>query len=445
MILLTDHLDNNTDLLVTSLKTAGADCTVISSSYDGFLPEGVISPYGYLLYGKDLPERKPRFFDQLDVPGCWEIRSSLRSGEVIDLDQRKARIYYAEPKEKRLIKIVDWLDRDGKVRVSDHYDAFGNRFAQTVLNEKEKPLIKTYFTPDGREKIVENLETGSIFVSEEAGYRIFKDKVSFVIWFLELAEISLESFALNSLGLPFKVSQELAARGTAGEDILFWQEKIKDRIPGNMQTIFKDKAPRIKKVLIQDMDSLEKLQENPEAAPAEKYAGLGYIYHFEKENRGEAKILICTNSDQVEHLEELAKDVPEFTIFVAALTEMSSKLMDLAKYPNVKLFPNAKTKKLEELFMEADYYLDINHGNEISNALEKAYLHNLIIIAFEETVHSRRYVAPELICGIDEYRILVNTLKLVLTDNDFRQELIDLQYEHAMLATAEEYRENLGI
>ncbi len=255
----------------------------------------------------------------------------------------------------------------------------------------------------------------------------------------------MDGFALNSLGLPYKISLELAARGIAGEDILFWQEKIKDRIPGNMQAIFKDKAPRIKKVMIQDMASLEILREHPEAAPEDKYTGLGFIYQFEKKNRSESKILICTNSDQIEHLEELAKDVPEFTIFVAALTEMSTKLTDLSKYPNVKLFPNARPKKLEELFMEADYYLDINHGNEIFNALEKAYLHDLIIIAFEETVHNRHYVAPELICGIDEYRILVNTLKLVLTDADFHQELLDLQYEHAMLATAEEYREKLGI
>ena len=448
MILLTDRMGRDMDNLIHSFEEVGEKLPVVSVTYDGYLPEGVVSPYSAILYdGLEMP-RKPLFFDQVPVPEFWEIRGSGRSGEIMDRHRKRAKIFYAEPKQKRLVKIVDWIDEEGKVRLSDHYDVYGTRFAQTVLDEKEKPLIKTYFTPDGREKIVENMDNGSVMVRFDDGaaqpYRIFKNRTDLTVNFLLESGLPLDSIGMNSLGIPFLVSSELEKRGIGGKDILFWQEKMKGgRIPANMQMIFKGETKRLRKVAVQEMDSLELLREDPQI-PETCYEPFGFLYPFRKENGGASKILICTNSDQVEHLEDLVKGLPNFTFFVAAVTEMSQKLLDLAKYPNLKLFPNVREEKANVLFMEADYYLDINRGAEIINALEKAFLHDHIIIGFEETLHSTRYVAPENVCTTEEFRILINTLNLAEKEADYRRELLDLQHEQAMLADPVLYRDILN-
>ena len=116
--------------------------------------------------------------------------------------------------------------------------------------------------------------------------------------------------------------------------------------------------------------------------------------------------------------------------------------MSMDKYKNVSLYPGVKMKVLEELFAQADFYLDINHVSEIVSAVEKAFLHNHLIFAFKETLHNPRYVAQEHIFTKDKANELILELRAVMGNTALLNEYLERQKAFAMLETKETY---LGI
>ena len=114
--------------------------------------------------------------------------------------------------------------------------------------------------------------------------------------------------------------------------------------------------------------------------------------------------MIVTNSDQIEHIEILVESIPMVTFRIAAVTEMSSKLLALLAYPNVVLYQNASPQKIQELYQQSDLYLDINYGSELLDAVRQAFEHNMLILAFDQTAHNRSYTAQNtsLMCKLLE-------------------------------------------
>ena len=106
--------------------------------------------------------------------------------------------------------------------------------------------------------------------------------------------------------------------------------------------------------------------------------------------------------------------MPDVTFRIAAVTEMSSKLLDMLRYPNVVLYQNASPQKIQELYQLSDIYLDINHSNELLQAVRQAFEHNLLILGFNQTVHNRLYIAPDHLFESSEVSALVETIKLAL-------------------------------
>ena len=115
----------------------------------------------------------------------------------------------------------------------------------------------------------------------------------------------------------------------------------------------------------------------------------GFTYSFVRQNRGGNEALILTNSDQIRGLSEIAEALPELQLHVAALTEMSPKLLSLGELPNIHLYPNVKDKKAAQLLEKCDYYLDINAGGEILDAVHQAFLNNMILLGYEDVSHRR--------------------------------------------------------
>ena len=70
----------------------------------------------------------------------------------------------------------------------------------------------------------------------------------------------------------------------------------------------------------------------------------------------------------------------DYQFHIGAKTEMSSKLLSLSQYENVKLYPIIKEQTVQTLYQQCDIYLDINEGNEIGNAVRSAYNHQLLIM-----------------------------------------------------------------
>lgn len=429
-VLLLDNYAQESALLHDSLRLAGFTGPVLVVEDDGFLPEDVISIYQYFSGDFFRPggasTGKPLYFNQIRVPDYWEISGNNTGGSVHDLNHERGRIFYAEPKHKRLVRAVDWLDEKGTVRSSDHYNRYGALYARTFFNKSGKRFCKAYFDAQGRETLVENFVTHDIILNRDGRVYVYKNKVDLICKILEELGALESRLFYNSLSTPLFVSERLPSYRR--EDVLFWQEGERGDIPGNMQWILNGGAKRTSRIYVQKRESYRKLIEL--GASGEMLKPLGFAYAFKRENRHRSEALICTNSDRIEGCEELLRALPHLHFHIAALTEMSSKLMDLSRYENVTLYPGARVDLIAELFEKCDYYLDINHESEIVSAVGQAFLHNLLIVAFPQTLHNRTFVAPEHV--FTEPAALISFLNAVMGDSGRLDAALSLQRQAAM-------------
>lgn len=437
-ILLFDNYETDSQSLHMSFRAAGFNYPVMIIEDNGFLPDGVLSAYGFFLgdFKETLGESaRPKYFNQITVPEYWEISGNNNTGSVHDKEKERGRIFYAEPKHKRRVQIVDWYDEKGVARSSDHYNRYGAVFARTLFNAKGQKVNKSYFSATGEEVIVENFVTGDIILNEGDKVRIFHTKTDFVVYAIEQAGFGECRIFFNSLSTPFFVSNRMSS--PAKRDILFWQEPVWDEIPGNMQMILNGQASRTETIMVQRRQSYDKLialGANPDITHK-----LGFIYSFAKDNEHKPEALICTNSDRIEHCEKIVKALPKVHFHIAALTEMSSKLMEMDNYENVSLYPNVKQTVLDDLFVDCDFYFDINHEGEIVSAVRRAFLNNQLIFAFEETAHNRNYVAEAHIYPADAVDRLIADARKAVKDEQVLERRLKKQRETAMAETVERY------
>ena len=115
---------------------------------------------------------------------------------------------------------------------------------------------------------------------------------------------------------------------------------------------------------------------------------LNILYPILRENYSRKEILIVTNSDQIEGLELLTEQLSAYTFHIGALTGMSEKLQNFGQKENVLLYPNMSPKTMLDLLDQCDIYLDINHGNEVLSIIREAFERNLLILAYDNTIHS---------------------------------------------------------
>ena len=241
----------------------------------------------------------------------------------------------------------------------------------------------------------------------------------------------------NSLSTPLFVSERMPEGRQ--EDVLFWQENARDDIPGNMQMILSGRSKRTRSIYVQKKESYDRLIQL--GTSKEVVKPLGFIYAFSRKNTYQNEALICTNSDRIEKCEELIKALPNMRFHIAAITEMSSKLMSLSQYENVMLYPGASAKTLSGLFDRCDYYLDINHGSEIASAVKQAFLHDQLILGFKETLHNKAYVADEHV--FEGHAAMIAFLNKIMGRETPIRKRINLQKKMAMSERMAAYRELL--
>ena len=437
--LLFDTFSAESRNLYESFQNAGIHVAAAVIEDDGFLPEGILSVYGFFLgyCGQEQDEFcKPRYFDQIKIPEYWRIEASNSNGKVMNHNKEAARIYYTEPKHKRLVKVVDWLDDKEVVRLCEHYNQYGNLYCRTIFNKKGQKVARKFYSQEGVELIVENYVTGDYIVNWEQKNWIFHTKTDFVCFFLKCAGLEDTALYFNSLSYPFFVSQSEKQNGY--RDFLFWNEPVGSEIPGNMQIILNDQAARTKTIYVQRRESYEKLIEL--GASPDRVKQLGYLYGFVRENKHRNDILICTNSDRIPHLSELVQAVPDMKFHIAALTEMSSKLMAVGRYANVTLYPDVKQKVLDRLFEKCDIYLDINCEGEIADAVHRAFLNNQLIVGYEETMHNKYYTADTNTFPEAEYADMAEALNIAAKLPQMLDEALQMQREWALSASVQDYQ-----
>lgn len=443
IVLLFDTYSTESRNLYESFQNAGIEVSAAVIEDDGFLPEGLISVYGYFLGDFSRAAGgagRPLYFNELRVPDFWEIESSNASGKVMNYNKERARIYYAEPTNKRLIKLVDWLDENGVVRLCEHYNKYGALFCRTTFNKKGQKVSRNFFSAEGKEVIVENFITSDIIVTLDGKDRILRGKREFIRFFLRMAGLEQQRLFFNSLSFPFFASLDLPDNGQ--RDVLFWEEEIYDGIPGNMQMILNHGAPRTKTIYVQKHEAYEKLMKL--GASKDMVKELGYVYSFERKNQGKREALICTNSDQIERLTELVEALPELHFHIAALTEMSQKLHDFEKYENVSLYPGVKPAVLDKLFAGCDYYFDINHEAEIVDAVHRAFLNHMLIFGVKGYVHNRNYIAEEHIFESGRIEGLVAAVRRAMESPERREEFLWRQENAALSLDRESFLAVVG-
>lgn len=422
-----------------SLVRSGYDHPTIAINDDGFLPEDVTSPYLYYT-GFAEATGHPLYFNQVPVPAYWEIRGDNSQGEIFNYDDKRGHIHYAEPGHKRLVKAVDWYDKKGRLRVTDRYNKFGYRYAQTAHNVDGQAVLTSYFNRDGHEVIVENHTTGDVLLNDQNQIHLFKSKVDFIIHYLRKAGFNLDRIFYNSLSTPFLVAFYI---GGEGEDVVFWQEPIYNEIPGNMCLLLENRG-RQTKVLVQDKQAYDKMVPLLSPEERDKVAYLGLLYPFNEQSLDKNQALILTNSDQLEGIDTLVTQTPDLHFHIGAITEMSSRLTDLSKYSNVSLYPNIAMARVQELYKTCGFYLDINHQGEILSAVRTAFEHQLLILGFQNTAHNRTYTADRLIFSPGEIAELQSKLAELRSNPQVAQSHLDQQKEKANLAELVDYQTLIG-
>ena len=427
------------DLHFSLLKSGYTHPTVVIND-DGFLPDDVTSPYLFFT-GFDKAKGRPLYFNEIEVPDFWEIASNNNQGEIYDYHQRRGLIHYAAPSHLRQVKSVDWFDLKGCLRITDRYNKYGHRHAQTIYNANGQATHTSYFTFEGREVLVENHVTGDILLEHLGKTHLFKNKSELIIYYLKVAGFNLDRIFYNSLSTPFLVAYRL---GQAGEDVLFWQEGLGDSIPGNMTLLLKKSGLRATKIVVQNRDVYQRMLRLVSDEEKNALAFLGFQYPFKREPIAGNKAFVMTNSDNIEQLSLLVQELPQCHFHIGALTEMSQRLMDFAKCDNVTLYPNISQTRIQQLFKESTFYLDINHGNEVALSIRRAFENRLPIFAFHQTVHNRHYVAHQHIFQADQALDMVTTLRGLLQSPERLAEAVQRQELAAEVESMANYRTVLG-
>ena len=485
MIFLMDHPGREAALLYQSLQKAGYSFRTVALEDDGFLPEGVESPYRYFGGWKREKQVVPLYFSRLEVPDLWEIRSTGTEGSVWDYETKRAQIRYAEPVSRRYIQTVNWLDSAGKSVWQDHYDDAGNLYARTTCDAEGRAVLRSYYAEGGEERLVENLQTHVILLREKTENgrpeeHLFRGKVEFILYYLKKTKADCSRIFFNSLSYPLFIQRQIRSGEAAfgkqnpgigsqtgtqtmqereknrksGGDVLFWQEDIYGKLPGNMVTVLNDPMG-VTRIAVQLPEVFRKIREQirdhagengiAEAERAEHvFCPVGQIYSVANPVKEKRSICILTNSDAIEHLSELTGALPQYTFRIGALTEMSDKLMAMGRKPNVFLYPGMGEKLARRLLEESEFYLDINHGNEIVDAVWNAWLQRSVIFAFRETVHNPSYVPAENIVASDDWNNLIRKIRETDESDGVRKEVLQRQDEWAMRMTAEDYKRLLG-
>lgn len=460
-ILLLDHYDEAGEMLKESFRRAGFSGLVLVLSEDAALPDDVCSLYR--MFCQDETEcpfpgavRKPeqksdaeireyrfrhagwmpgmsRYFNQIELPDYWEINADGMSARVYDRNHLRARIFYAKTEQSRIVSDADWLDENGTVRFTDHYDLHGLLYARTTFNEKGERFCCSWMDEEGRERVVENYVTGDILVSIDGSTELFRNRTELAVYLIQKLGYEGQRIFYNSLSTPLFVSERLAS-SSAG-NVLFWEEGPRPDIPGNMQMILEGNS-HTKQILVQNRESCRKLLSL--GASSDYVKPFGFVYGFDHAPRSRKDVLICTNSDQIASLEEMVKGLPELNFHIAAVTEMSSKLLAFGSYPNVHLYPAASKKILNQLFAECGWYFDLNYGSEIVSAVKHAFLNEMLIMGFRSTLHRPQYVAEEHV--FEDAEGLIAEVKNLLGSVSMQERHLLLQKEAAMSEPMESYQ-----
>lgn len=96
---------------------------------------------------------------------------------------------------------------------------------------------------------------------------------------------------------------------------------------------------------------------------------------------------IFTDTQDLEHIEYLVESLSNVHFHIFAHSYFGPRVQVLNRFLNVSLYPNYTPYQSQGILSKLDFYLDINHNQEIDNIISKVHDISKPIFAFENTSH----------------------------------------------------------
>ena len=404
MILIVDELGNAEKNILELIENVGfKDCKTIEA-IDLFCGKSE---------NNDVLKEKDLYYVFIDIPQYWSVRADELNGAIYDNKTKKANIYFKNPKEKRMVSRVEWIDRNNTVYRIDYYNKYGYKYCSE--NVKGGNVIsREFYDRNGDIKVIEQTVSKTYTtLGTDISPRSYRGFADYLEAYLKSNEIYDENIWLTSDEILNKFA------GDYGNFKISYlpQNRLNSDLTETNQT---NKAFRIL--------CIEEQQVNWYKENSDCKCDRLYLYLENNESKfGKKEAFIITETDQLEYIEQLINDFPEIIFHIAASTIMSDKLTRLDINNNVELYPCITEQKRKELFERCDVYLDINHYRELYNAVNQALINNMLILAFDNTVHSKELYPMENIFDSSNYVKMKETLKNIITNRMIFNEYIDRQ------------------
>ena len=361
----------------------------------------------------DVLKEKDRYYAFIDIPQYWSVRADGLNGAIYDNKTKKANIYFKNPIEKRMVSRVEWIDRNNTVYKVDYYNKYGYMYCSENVSGGNV-TVREFYDRNGDIKVLEQTgpKTYTTFGTRISpkSYRGFAD---YLEAYLKYNKIYDENIWLTSDEILNKFAWD------------YGNFKIsylpQNRLNSDLTVITQTNTAF--RILCSEEQQVNWYKENSNYKCDRLYSYL----ENNKSKFGRKEAFIITESDQLEYIEQLINDFPEITFHIAASTIMSDKLTRLDINNNVELYPCITEQKRKELFERCDIYLDINHYRELYNAVNEAMVNNMIILAFDNTAHSKELYPMGNIFESSNYVKMKETLKNIITSQTIFNEYIDRQ------------------
>lgn len=404
MIFITDELGNTEKNILELVENVGVkDCKTIET----------IDLFCGMSEKNDVHKEKDLYYAFIDIPQYWSVRADGVNGAIYDNKTKKANIYFKNPIEKRMVSRVEWIDRNNTVYRIDYYNKYGYKYCSENVRGGNV-TGREFYDRNGDIKVIE--QTGSktyIMLGMGISPRNYRGFADYLEAYLKSNEIYDENIWLTSDEILNKFA------GDYGNFKISYlpQNRLNSDVKETNQT---NTSFRI---LCSEEQQINWYKDNSDC----KCDRL-YLYFENNESKfGKKEAFIITETDQLEYIEQLINDFPEITFYIAASTIMSDKLTKLDINNNVELYPCISEQKIEELFERCDIYLDINHYRELYNAVNQALINNMLILAFDNTAHSKELYPMENIFDSSNYVKMKETLKNIIASRTIFNEYIDRQ------------------
>lgn len=404
MIFITDELGNTEKNILELVDNLGfKDCKTIET----------IDLLCNISEKNDMHKEKELYYAFIDIPQYWGIRADGLNGAIYDNKNKKANIYFKNPKEKRMVSRVDWIDRNNTVYRIDYYNKYGYKYCSENV-KCGNVISREFYDRNGDIKVIEQT-VSKTYTTLGTGIspRSYRGFADYLEAYLKSNEIYDENIWLTSDEILNKFA------GDYGNFKISYlpQNRLNSDLTETNQT---NKAFRIL--------CIEEQQVNWYKENSDCKCDRLYLYFENNELKfGKKEAFIITETDQLEYIEQLINDFPEIIFHIAASTIMSDKLTRLDINNNVELYPCITEQKRKELFERCDVYLDINHYRELYNAVNQALINNMLILAFDNTVHSKELYPMENIFDSSNYVKMKEALKNIITSQTIFNEYIDRQ------------------